>query len=111
MRWSFPTWQLDSQADPRKLWGPRNARDRQSRENKDIHLKEDRQVIVNAMVGLLGPETQTSIRNSAKFGNPRFGYAWASLIKDGTIIAAGKVKKGNNRLYEAFVLSRQEPEQ
>ena len=50
IRWAFPTWQLDSQADPRKLWGAKPARERTNRENKDIHLDEDRQNIVNVMV-------------------------------------------------------------
>ena len=108
IRWDFPVWELANDADPRKLWGARNARDRQSRENKDIHLDEDRQSIVNAMVATPGPQTQTFIRDSARVGNPRFGFAWASLIADGTIIDGGKVVKGNNRTFDAFVLSHQE---
>jgi len=111
IRWSFPAWQLDNEADPRKLRKPQTARERQNRENRDVHLKEDRQAIVNAMVDLPGPETQTFIRDSIRLGNPRFGFAWASLIKDGSIIAAGQVKKGNNRPYDAFIFSRQEPDQ
>jgi hypothetical protein len=108
VRWSFPTWQLDSEADPRKLLVARTAKDRANRENKDVHLSEDRQAIVNVMMGMAGPETKTFIRDSTRIGNPRFGYAWASLITDGTITAAGKVKKGNNQSFDAFVLSHQE---
>ena len=111
IRWTFPTWQLDTEADPRKLWTARNTRDRQSREDKDVHLDEDRQVIVNAMVATPGPQTKTFIRDSTRIGNPRFGFAWASLLTDGTITGVGKIKKGNGQSYDSFILSRQEPEQ
>ena len=110
IRWNFPTWDLDAEADPRKLWGARQSRDRATSEAKDIHLNEDRQGIVNAMVGNADLQTKTEIRDSARIGNPRFGFAWASLLADGTIIPAGETTKGNNRKYEAFALSHKEPE-
>lgn len=111
IRWNFPIWELANDADPRKLWGTRNARDRQSRENKDIHLDEDRKAIVNAMVAAPDRQTKTDIRDSARVGNPRFGFAWQSLITDGTILSAGNITKGNNRSYESFTLSHQESDQ
>jgi hypothetical protein len=111
IRWAYPLWELAADADPRKLLGPRTARDRASRENRDIHLDEDRQAIVNAMVAEPGLQTQTEIRNAARIGNPRFGFAWASLIADGTIVPAGETIKGNNRRYDAFTLSHQETDQ
>jgi hypothetical protein len=110
IRWNFPTWDLDAEADPRKLWGARQSRDRATSEAKDIHLNEDRQGIVNAMVGNADLQTKTEIRDSARIGNPRFGFAWASLLADGTIIPAGETTKGNNRKYEAFGLSHKETE-
>ena len=33
IRWTFPTWRLDTQANPRKLFGARTARDQSTREN------------------------------------------------------------------------------
>jgi hypothetical protein len=111
IRWGFPIWDRDDQADPRKLWGASNARERQARENKDIHLKEDRQAIVSAMVAHSGPQTKTFVRDSTRLGNPRFGYAWTSLITDNTLTAVGKVKKGNGQSYESFVLSASEAEE
>ena len=108
IRWTFPTWQRDNQADPRKLFGARTARDRSARENRDIHLDEDRQSIADVMVKLPGPETKNAIRDLTRIGNPRFGYAWAALLADGTVTAAGSVTKGNNRLFDAFTLSPQE---
>jgi hypothetical protein len=111
IRWSFPIWQVDSAADPRKLLGPQTARERANRETKDAHLNADRQCIVNMMTGTSEPQTKTYIRDLAKIGNPRFGYAWASLLKDGTIITAGNIKKGNNRDYEGFLLSHKDIDQ
>ena len=86
-------------------------RERTSRENKDMHLNEDRQTIVNAMVHEPGLQTKTDIRDAARVGNPRFGYAWASLLADKTIIPSGEITKGNNRKYESFTLSHQEIDQ
>ena len=104
IRWTFPAWELDSEADPRKIQRPR---ERTNRENKDLHLDEDRQSIVNAMAQAPGPQTKTFIRDTARICNPRFGYAWESLIADDTIFSAGKVKKGNNRGYDGFALSQE----
>ncbi len=105
IRWTFPIWQLDTEADPRKL---RKPRERASRESKDLHLDEDRKAIVGAMVQTGTPQTKSHIRDNARIGNPRFGFAWASLLEDGTITNAGEVRKGNNRAYESFTLA---PEQ
>ena len=102
IRWEFPTWQLDNEADPTKLQRPTT---RTGRADKDRHLDEDRQAIVNAMHGLGEPETKTAIRDAAQFGNPRFGYAWQSLVTDGTITPTGdKAKKDNGHWYETFTL-------
>ena len=60
------------------------------------------------MVSLPGPETKTAIRDLARICNPRFGYAWAALLADGTITTAGTICKGNSRAYDGFILSRQE---
>ena len=103
IRWTFPAWELDSGADPRKI---QRSRERTSRENKDVHLAEDRQSVVNAMVQNPGPQTKTFIRDTTRIGNPRFGFAWASLIADSTVVSSGDVQKGNNRTYEGFILSQ-----
>jgi hypothetical protein len=108
IRWTFPVWQLDTEADPRKLQRPR---ERTSRENKNMHLDEDRQSIVNVMVATPGPQTKTFIRDTTRIGNPRFGFAWESLIAGCTIIPAGKVIKGNNQPFDAFTLLHQENDQ
>ena len=108
IRWTFPIWQLDTAVDPRKLQKPR---ERSCREDKDIHLNEDRQGIVNVMVSATEPQTKTAIRDIARIGNPRFGYAWASLIADDTITDAGQVKRGNNRAYDGFILSHKETDE
>lgn len=105
IRWTFPAWQLDTEADPRRLQKPR---ERSNRESRDSHLDADRQSIVNVMVHDPDLQTKTEIRDSARVGNPRFGFAWASLLADKTIIPSGDVVKGNNRRYESFTLSHQE---
>ena len=106
IRWTFPTWQLDTEADPRKLRKPRG---RTSREDKDRHLDEDRQAIVDAMHALGRPETKTCIRDAAAFGNPRFRYAWASLLKDRTVVPLeGQITKSNGQSYDAFKLSSED---
>ena len=103
IRWEYPAWQLDPEADPRKLWATPSARER-AKESRDAHLEEDRQAIVSAMLKAAEPQTKTFIRDSS-VGNPRFGIAWASLITDKTVVSAGTIRKGNNRPYEGFVLA------
>ena len=106
IRWSFPVWTLDTEADPRALRTPRG---RTTQEDKDRHLDADRQTIVDAMHEISRPETKTFIRDAAKFGNPRFGYAWVSLLTDGPIVQCeDQVTKGTGRSYPAFVLSNQD---
>ncbi len=50
------------------------------------------------------PETKTSIRDLAGFGNPHFGFAWASLLADKTVTTVGNVKKKNGITYETYAL-------
>lgn len=108
IRWNFPIWELDSEADPKAL---RRAGERGNKEDKDRHLDTDRQAIVNVMHDAKVPQTKTDVRDLARIGNPRFGFAWASLIADKTIIQSeGVITKGNNRQYEAFTLSEGEDE-
>ncbi|MGI6418463.1 MAG: AAA family ATPase [Thermoguttaceae bacterium] len=103
IRWDFPAWFLDRLADPTKL---RKPRERSSREDKERHLDADRQAIVNAMHATGSAETKSFFRDLARIGNPRFGYAWASLVADGTITQAeGVIRKGNGKGYEAFILN------
>ena len=109
MRWEYPAWQLEPEADPRKLWVPPSARDR-AKESRDAHMDEDRQAIVNAMLKMAEPQTKTFIRDSS-IGNPRFGIAWASLITDKTVVSTGTVRKGNNRPYDGFILNPEKGEQ
>jgi hypothetical protein len=106
IRWSFPVWTLDPEADPRNL---RRPRERSSRDDKDRHLDADRRAIVQAMYGVGGPETKTFIRDLARVSNPRFGFAWASLLGDRTITQfVEHIKKANGKKYDAFVLAEQE---
>lgn len=102
IRFDFPIWSLDYDADPRDLQKPR---ERSVREDRDRHLNADRQAIVNVMIAADRPETKTVIRDLARFGNPRFGYAWESLLKDGTVISADDITKKNGRTYEAFIIA------
>ena len=103
IRFDFPAWFLDRQVDPRAI---RKPRERSSREDKDRHLDADRQAIINAMVAAESPQTKTFIRDTARVSNPRFGFAWASLLNDGTITPSeDKVIKGNGRTYEGFVIA------
>ena len=105
IRWEFPAWQLDVEADPTRLQRPK---ERTRRADKD-HLDTDRQAIVNAMHGLGKPETKTVIRDAAQFGNPRFAYAWQSLVTDSTITPSGdKVRKDNGQWYQTFALSEED---
>ena len=108
IRWEYPAWQLDSEADPRKLWVAPSARER-AKETRDAHLEEDRQMIVNAMLRMAEPQTKTFIRDSS-VGNPRFGIAWASLLSDKAVVSAGTIRKGNNRPYEGFILAQEKTE-
>ncbi|MCX7015309.1 MAG: AAA family ATPase, partial [Candidatus Sumerlaeota bacterium] len=108
IRWTFPVWQLDTTADPRRLQKPR---ERANQESRGTRLDGDRQLIVNAMVHNPDLQTKTDIRDSSGFGNPRFGFAWASLLADKTIIPSGEVIKGNNRKYESFILLHKETEE
>ena len=59
------------------------------------------------MVRIGGPETKTFIRDLAGFGNPHFGFAWASLLTDKTVAKVGTVKKKNGQTYDIFFLSQQ----
>ncbi|MHB8898076.1 MAG: AAA family ATPase [Thermoguttaceae bacterium] len=105
IRFHFPVWTLEREADPRDLQKPR---EKFARETKDRHLDADRQAIVNAMVAAKGPETMTAIRNTARVSNPRFGFAWASLLGDKTIAQCEEdIVKGNGRSYEAFVVTEE----
>jgi hypothetical protein len=110
IRWEYPAWQLEPEADPRKLWGPPSARDR-AKESRDAHLQEDRQSLVNVMVKMSEPQTKTFIRDASTIGNPRFNMAWASLITDKTVVSAEVVHKGNNRPYQGFILNPEKGEQ
>ena len=104
IRFDFPAWFLDREADPNAV---RNPRDRSSKADKDRHLEGDRKAIVEVMAGLAKPETKSFIREAARVGNPRFGYAWASLLLDKTVVQCDElVKRGNNQSYEAFRLSQ-----
>ncbi len=109
VRWNFPLWELDTGADPRKLKGLQSTRERVAKERKDIHLDDDRKAIVAVMVGKT-EQTMTEIRNLSRVGNPRFGFAWASLVADQTVTPAGEVLKGNKRRYESFTLSHKDTE-
>lgn len=103
IRFDFPAWFLDREADPNAI---RKNNDRARKEDKERHLNADRQAIVNAMHGLGKPETMTFIRNTARVGNPRFGYAWTSLLRDGTIAKSEEVAaKGNGRSYDVFAIN------
>ena len=104
IRWTYPVWQLDS-ADPRKLQRPR---DRTAKEGRDVRLDEDRREIVQAMMRLKNPETQTAIRNDSKIRSERFGFAWASLLNDKTIRFYGKLKKDNGRFYDTYIIAPEE---
>jgi RecA-family ATPase len=108
IRWEYPAWQLDSEADPRKLWVAPSSRER-AKETRDAHLEEDRQMIVNAMLRMAEPQTKTFIRDSS-VGNPRFGIAWASLLSDKVVVSSGTIRKGNNRPYEGFILAQEKTE-
>ncbi len=103
IRFDFPAWFLDRQVDPNAI---RNLRDRPSKADKDRHLEGDRQAIVKAMCAAKTPQTKTFIRDTARVSNPRFGFAWASLLGDKTIIQCEEpIIKGNGRKYEAFVVA------
>lgn len=106
IRWSYPTWQLDS-ADPRKL---RRPRDRNSKEASASRLEEDRQAIVCSMTKIGRAETKTTIRNETKIRTERFGFAWQSLVSDGTIATTGRGTKGNNVPYDLYSLAEQQDE-
>jgi hypothetical protein len=110
IRWEFPIWSFDAEADPRAL---RKPRDRSTREDKDRRLDEDRQAIVNVLYANRnnGPQTKTFIRDAARIRTQRFGFAWESLLADGTITLSGEPAiRGNNRRFEGFVLSKQDDE-
>jgi hypothetical protein len=108
IRWDFPVWHLDTEADPRNL---RRPRERKIRDDKDRHLDGDRQAIVQAMHDAGEPQTKTFIRDLARISNPRFGFAWASLLGDKTVIQfEEQIRKTNGKKYDAFVLSGEEIE-
>ena len=100
VRWEYPAWQLDPEADPRRLWVAPSARER-AKKTRDAHLEEDRQTIVDAMLKIAEPQTMTFIRDLS-VGNPRFGIAWASLISDKTIVSAGIIRKGQQPALRRF---------
>ncbi|NLF74005.1 MAG: AAA family ATPase [Candidatus Anammoximicrobium sp.] len=102
IRFDFPIWSLAHDADPRDL---RKPRERSVREDRDRHLDADRRSIVNAMVKLNVPETKTVIRDLARVGPPRFGFAWESLLADKTIVPTERITKGNGRTYEGFAIA------
>jgi len=101
VRWDFPLWVLDS-ADPTKLKGLQ-GKDRVSQAER---LEADRRAIVAAMVRLAAAETKTGIRDLSGVGHPRFGYAWASLLSDKTVVGGGTVKRNNGQTYDIFSLSQ-----
>ena len=103
IRFDFPAWFLDREADPNAI---RRTRDRSNAADKDRHLEDDRKSIIEALVTLGGAQTKSSIRDTARVSNPRFGFAWASLMNDGAIIESDHpIVKGNNRSYEGFMLA------
>ena len=103
IRFDWPIWTLDRDADPRLL---RKSREKSTADDRDRHLDADRRAIVDVMVHANRPETKTFIRDTARVSNPRFGFAWASLLNDGTITQSeGRITKGNGRNYEGFVVA------
>ncbi len=95
IRWTFPTWHLDTAVDPKRI-----VKKNQSR----ITSTDDQHKIVQVMMAIAGPATKTHIRDASLGKGPKFDRAWASLLVAKTIIQDGTLTvRGQDR--EAFVLS------
>ena len=76
IRWNYPLWQFDPDADPKDI--KKNGRGQAG------NIDEDRQRIVNYMVANPRPMTRNQIRNGTFGKGSRFDAAWDSLINDHT---------------------------
>ncbi|MCX7429241.1 MAG: AAA family ATPase, partial [Planctomycetia bacterium] len=91
VRFDFPVWSLDRNADPNRL-GSATARAR--REGRDSDQRELVKVAMDA-----GPAVKTKLRNLLGWGSDRFGRAFDPLEVNGTLEQSiGVGEKGQKRI-------------
>ena len=94
LRWQFPIWHVDGDADPTKLRG-RLSKVEERQLDKD---KQGRDAIMNALVK--GPKTTRQLRGVLKAGKGRCDRLLDTLEADGAVeyeMATGQ--GGRQRMY------------
>jgi hypothetical protein len=91
IRWDFPIWTLDAEADPAKLLRPAKRGQREARE-------ADQRELVTTAMKIGNPVTKTHLRSLLGWGGDRFNRAFAPLEADGTLRPGdGRGKQGQKR--------------
>jgi hypothetical protein len=90
LRWEYPLWRLDGEADPRLLRQPKTARE-QRKEVEDI----DGEVTVYNAVKQRGKATAGKVRSDTGFGKTRVDRLLARLTADGRLTRSPTVIRGN----------------
>ena len=88
-------------------WGDsrRQATESRQRAREAEALENGRQAIIDVLARV-ERDSKNSIRSEAGLGNgQRFERAWASVVRDGTVVRDGEVRKGNKQLYDAYTLA------
>ncbi len=90
IRWHFPVWTLDAEADPTRLLRPAKRGQQESRE------ADQRELVRVSME--LGAATKTHLRSMLGWGGDRFNRAFVPLETDGTLQSEeGRGKQGQKR--------------
>ena len=93
IRWDFPLWSLDTEADASKL---------RSRRGPAVDAKAR---IIKAAKLYPAGETPTNLRDSAGLKDRDFLPAISALVKEGIMLDVEIVKSNRKRPYEGYVLS------
>jgi len=85
----------------------REATETRKRAREAQIMEGDRQAIIDVLARV-GRDSRNSIRSEAGLGNgQRFERARAAVVRDGTVIRDGELRKGNKQMYDAYTLGNE----
>ena len=82
-------------------------REAKRKTDAEIELTKDRSSIVDQLQASQTADTPTGFKDASELPERRFKKAWASLVRDKTIVLFGIIRKGNNQKQDGYCLASQ----